>query len=381
MVFAMTSCATAPVPEERAASLDEALPASRFLARLWVHPGAFEKVNHVALDDRTLFVAGTPRGVEAINVKDGSWLWRHLGKLLVDEAPTVRGNVVYLVEGGQFVTLDRNNGRELSRNRTRIGTLTPVYAGTNAWVIGATNERIYGITPETGLGCWHITLDSSILDAMWNGVGTFYCRTSRGTLYAASVASKDVTWQYKFPKPDCSPIALTQDALYVGCADYYLYAISAETGDERWKVCLNAPVLGTPVAVETRVYVSTDDGVLHAVDTQSQTVLWRIPNAERVLTTTPKHVIFLRGDEGANVIGVADAETGEVLSQATAFRYEHFVAEPDTGIFFAVAQNGDVLAIADREVAQQQREAEKQARKAREIKAAEEKEATEPAED
>ncbi len=134
-------------------------------------------------------------------------------------------------------------------------------------------------------------------------------------------------------------------------------------GDVRWKLSLSAPVLTTPVVVGSRVYAATTEKLIHAVDLNTQTDLWTIPG-DRLLTTTPEHLIFLRKDKDANVIGMADVATGKVISEMTADQYVLFAAPPEGGVFYAVDKTGGVLAMGDRAAAVLREAAKEAARKA-----------------
>ena len=134
-------------------------------------------------------------------------------------------------------------------------------------------------------------------------------------------------------------------------------------GDVQWKLSLSAPVLTTPVVVGSRIYAATTEKLIHAVDLNTQTDLWTIPG-DRLLTTTPEHLIFLRKDKDTNVIGMADAATGKVISEMTADQYVLFAAPTEGGIFYAVGKTGDVLAIGDRAAVVAREAAKEAARKA-----------------
>jgi len=335
-------------PTATASHSVDGISPSRLLVKLWTLPGAFAEVKRVTLLHGRLYIAGKPRGIEVIDARDGTRLWRHDGRYLVDEVPTVYEDTVLLVEGGEFVTVSGNTGRELSRSRTRLGAVTPLFPGRDCWAVGSTNDRVYGLFPNSGRRFWHITLDGHIENITPRGHNMLYVQTSAGSLYAVSRSRREVMWHHKFPKPDCSPAALVGDTLFIGCEDYYFYMLSIEKGDVSSKICLSAAVMGKPVVTKSHAFVTTTDGVLHAVDRGTYSVAWALPNAERVLTTTPEHVIFLRRDGTTNLIGVAEAGTGKIISQATALRYDFFAADPNAGVFYAVARNGDVLAIADR---------------------------------
>jgi hypothetical protein len=166
-------------------------------------------------------------------------------------------------------------------------------------------------------------------------------------VYCTNMQEMEITWNHQFPRLSCSGPALAGDTVYVGSSDYYLYALNALIGDVQWKLSLSAPVLDTPVIVGSRLYVATTEHLIHAVDLNTQKDLWTIPG-ERLLTTTPEHLIFLRRDRGVNIIGMADAATGKVISEMAAGQYVLFAAPPVGGIFYAVGQTGDVLAMGDR---------------------------------
>ncbi len=329
---------------------------SRLLARLWEQPGSFDQVRLVELLGDTLYIAGTPKHLEARNTADGMLRWRHIGKLPVDSRPIERNDTLYLVEGGRFVTLSRTNGDELSRKRTRLGVITPIYPGENSWIIGASDNRLYGLAPGAVHKDWHASLDDHILSSTWGGGDLVYFLTASGTLYAASLSTRGVAWRHEFKKPGCSPIALAGETIYVGNEDYRLYALDAVNGTMKWKVLLSGPATGVPVVAGGRVYLADANDVLNAVDPVARSVIWTLNGGYRVLTTTPQHVIFLRKKGDTDWIAVADAETGEVKTEASAVRHKFFAAAPEGGVFYAVASNGDVLAMADRQTAEQQRE-------------------------
>ena len=106
-------------------------------------------------------------------------------------------------------------------------------------------------------------------------------------------------------------------------------------------------MLATPVIVGSRLYAATTEKLIHAVDLNTHQELWTLPG-DRLLTTTPEHLIFLRKDNGVNLIGMADAATGKVISEMSAEQYVLFAAPAEGGIFYAISKTGDVLAMGDR---------------------------------
>ena len=339
----------------RTAAADEAakpgaaamLSPARAFVRLWDKPSAFGKIAFASVDGPTLYLAGLPRGLEAVQVGTGLTQWMHAGVLPADFPPVERGKVLYLVEGGRLVTLNPEDGAELGRVKPRFSFFTPAYPAEGYCVFASGDQYVYAVLNETGARTWRGATDGQPTASTWNGDTVLYFTTSRGMVYCVNMQEMEITWNYQFPRQSCSGPALAGDTLYVGSSDYYLYAINALIGDLQWKLSLSAPVLDTPVIVGSRLYVATTEHLIHAVDLNTQKDLWTIPG-DRLLTTTPEHLIFLRREKGINIIGMADAATGKVISEMAAGQYVLFAAPTVGGIFYAVGQGGDVLAMGDR---------------------------------
>jgi outer membrane protein assembly factor BamB len=339
------------------------LSPERAFARLWQKAGAFEKIGFASVDGQTLYLGGAPRGLEAVEVDTGLTQWMHPGVLPPEYPPIENDKVLYLVEGGRLVTINAATGQELSRVRPRFGLLTPAYPAERYCVFASGDEYVYAVSTDKGAKIWRGPIDGSPAASIWNGSTMMYFTTTKGMLYGVSIPTSEIAWHYEFSRPSCSAPALAGNVIYVGSSDYYLYAFDAMIGDVQWKLSLSAPVLGTPVVVGSRLYVATTEKLIHAVDLNTQKDLWAIPG-QRVLTTTPEHVIFLRNDKGVNVIGMADPATGKVISEMTAEQYVLFAGPAEGGIFYAVGKTGDVLAIGDRVAVVAREAAREAARKA-----------------
>jgi outer membrane protein assembly factor BamB len=353
-----------------AAADDAAKPAAaatvspeRAFVRLWRKAGAFEKIEFASVDGPTLYLGGAPHGLEAVEVETGHPLWMHPGLLPPEFPPIENDKVLYFVEGGQLVTLNPANGDELSRARPRFSFFTKVYPAERYCVFASGDQYVYAISTDKGARIWRAPIDGNPTASTWNGGTMLYFTTSQGILYGVNIPTMEISWHYQFPRQTCSAPALAGNVIYVGSSDYYLYAFDALIGDVQWKLSLSAPVIGTPMAIGARVYAATNEHLIHAVDISTQKELWTLPG-DRLLTTTPEHLIFLRKDKGANVIGMADAATGKVISEISAEEYVLFAAPAEGGIFYAVGKTGDVLAIGDRPAVEAREAAKEEARKA-----------------
>lgn len=336
-------------------ALDEEFTApARLLIKLWKKPGTFDAVKIVSLSQDTLYLAGAPRGMEAIDLERGQVRWVHLGRFPVDIAPIQRGNVLHFAEGGQVVTLNLASGLETGRYRTRVGFRSPIYPSESTWAVAATDDHIIGLVADSGQKAWRVTLDDYAFASTWDGTRLMYATTAAGSVYAVGIPTHEIVWHYKFGKVNCSPPVLQDRTLYVGSEDYYLYAFEAVSGAMLWKQVMSAPVLDAPLATATRLYVPTRDGLVHAFDPKERKDLWTL-KASRVLTTTPERVIYLRTQGDDNFIGLANSATGAVLAEAGAKDYEHFAAGAEDGIFYAVTHRGGVLALGDRDAVETMR--------------------------
>jgi outer membrane protein assembly factor BamB len=340
------------------------LSPERAFVRLWQKPGgAFERIIFASVDGPTLYLAGAPRGLEAVEADTGLSKWMHPGVLPAEFPPIEFDKVLYLVEGGRLVTLNPATGEELSRVKSRFSFFTPAYPTERNCIFASGDQYVYAITVAEGAKTWRSPIDGQPNASTSNGSTLMYFTTSRGILYCVTMSTLELTWQHPFSRQSLSGPALEGDIIYIGSSDYYLYAINALIGDVRWKLSLSAPVLQTPVVIGSRLYAGTTEKLIHAVDLNTQTDLWTVP-ADRLLTTTPEHLIFLRKDKDTNVIGMADLATGKVISEMTAGQYVLFAASTEGGIFYAVDKTGGVLAIGDRAAAVAREAAKEAARKA-----------------
>jgi len=356
----------------RTAAADEAakpgaaatLSPERAFVRLWQKSGAFEKIAFASVDGPTLYLAGAPRGLEAVEVETGHSQWMHPGVLPADFPPIEYAKVLYLVEGGRLVTINPETGEELGRVKPRFSFFTPAYPTERYCIFAAGDQYVYAVTNDKGARAWRAAIDGQPTGSTWNTDDTMmYFATSRGVLYGVSMTAMEITWQLPFSRQSCSSPTLAGDTVYIGSSDYYLYAVNALIGDVQWKLSLSAPVLETPMVVGSRVYAATTEKLIHAVDLSTQKELWTLPG-DRPLTSTPEHLIFLRKDKDVNVIGMADLATGKVISEMTAEKYVLFAAPAEGGVFYAVGKTGDVLAIGDRAAAEAREAAKEAARKA-----------------
>lgn len=361
MTVALVLAAWLSVPAFGAdsATVDTA-PFARVMAKAWSRDKVFTKVRGAFFANNTLYVAGVPRGLAAIDPATGITRWMHVGRYPVDTRPTRLNGTLAFAEGGELVGVDNATGVEKSRTKVRVGIRTPVYPTDEGyWVVTAGDDRVYGVSPTDGRRYWHVTVNDIVVGSAWTAEEpdiAFYMTTT-GTLSCVGLRLHDFLWQTPMRKPVCSAPALDYPTIFVGCEDYYLYAFSAKSGRESWKICLSAPVLDKPMVTNGRVYVTTTDKVLHAVDIAQQEELWSLPDSGSILTATPTHVIVRRVIKDLHLISVIDATTGKVVAQATSLKHDFFVADPQSGVFFAVNEEGDVLALGLRSVIEQMADA------------------------
>ncbi len=320
----------------------------RTFTELWSMPGSFERVLHATLLDDTIYVAGAPRGLFAIDTDSGLPRWKHIGKRVVDHPPTVRRDTVWFLEGGQFVGIDKTSGKELSRARSRVGSATPVYPGEGVLMVAGGDDYAYGVNPESGYKLWKATVGDYVTKSTWDGQDRVFMVRPDGTLTAFSVGTRQVAWSHEFSRDGLGMPYYANEVLYIGSNDFHFYALDSASGTTKWRISLSAHVTGTPSVAHGRVYVSTAERILYAIDTETHKVLWKLDDADQALTATKTHVIILRKTDGPSVLAVVDAANGRLISQHVMRRYEHFVGDAEAGILYALTRSGDVLALAHR---------------------------------
>ncbi|MBI3653369.1 MAG: PQQ-binding-like beta-propeller repeat protein [Acidobacteria bacterium] len=89
-------------------------------------------------------------------------------------------------------------------------------------------------------------------------------------------------WAKDYPRAFTSPLTVTKERLYAGCADGALYALSSTDGEILWQAATQDVIYGGVLITENAIYFGSDDGALRGVEVDKGRELWKFQTAGHI---------------------------------------------------------------------------------------------------
>ncbi|MGH3071767.1 MAG: PQQ-binding-like beta-propeller repeat protein, partial [Gaiellaceae bacterium] len=188
--------------------------------------------------DGVAYVANYKGHVYALNMRDGSIVWRHKprrGKMASSPAIVGADLVVHGMDGIVRV-LDRRNGRLR----------------------------------------WHFRVGSPIESSPVVAGGLDYFGAWNGRVYALDLKRRKLRWTYRAGYKITSSAAIAGRTLYIGDYGGRLHALGTRTGKRRFVSSVNGRIYGTPAVAGGRVFVPSSTGNSLTAFSTSGRQLWRV---------------------------------------------------------------------------------------------------------
>ncbi len=278
-----------------------------------------------AVEDGVVYVAAQGHGLMALNMSDGSMLWKVDTRLPVRAAPVAVGSLLLVLAGANdLICLDQRTGAEYWEFKSEDvladywpsqgqPAVTSAYGGLVYVALGASTE-FNALSAATGRKAWELTVDSRMVgspvyDAQF---GLVFVATWQGHLYALDARTGMLKWRYDLPQAGsvgygfASGPALAGGTLYIGNYQGHVLALDALTGKPRWISQVGGAVTATPTVrlgsgMPLDVYVADQDGYLSALNAASGQTEWHIYLGElRSSPVLSSNLLFISsgGDHG-----------------------------------------------------------------------------------
>jgi outer membrane protein assembly factor BamB len=196
---------------------------------------------------------------------------------LVEFPAVVADGVAYVTNmHGTVRALDMRDGTVLWRHDTPNGKMaaSPAVWGSSLVVHGM-DGHVWVLRRSDGRLLWHYTVGSPVESSplVLDGVDVF--GAWNGTVTALDLSTHRVRWRRSFGCKITSSAAYAGGTLYLGDYCGRLLALRAADGELRWSRSVNGRVYGTPAVAGGRVFVpSSTGGSLTAFSTRGA-YLWR----------------------------------------------------------------------------------------------------------
>lgn len=342
---------------------------------IWEHPTAEAIETTPVSDGKRVYVSDVMGGIEALDLTDGSQVWRkdldtgfvaspaiHLG----EESNSVL--VVGDVEGNVYA-LSTADGETIWKQTTdgEINASANFFQSSKA----AESTAPDSTAPES------TAPRSTVPDIR-------VLQTSQdGSLYCFALKTGELIWKYETGDQIRCAASIGDGKTYLGGCDAGLHVVDLETGEAaREPLPLDGPTGSTPAIVGDEVFVPIMDGILYSFDPVAGTTRWQYEDADRpqdyrgsvaigtdriIIASRNKHIEAIdratgkliwrttlrrRADASPLIVGddvwIASTD-GRLLRLSLADGSEKWSFEIKGGFFASPAVLGDRLIIADDE--------------------------------
>jgi len=205
-----------------------------------------------AVRDGIAYVGTTGGVMNAVRIKDGSFVWTFSAGRPIHGAALATADALYFVcDNGYLFKLLRSDGKEV-------------------WRHDLGDSRVSRILGHPGVFDWDYSGPTPVLadNAVYVGSGD-------GSVHAVDAAKGSLLWRFATKDKVRSDIAVDGDRVYAGSNDAGVYALKRTNGELIWRRDLRAAVTSSPVVIDGKVVAGNRGGGLYALDPKSGEIVWR----------------------------------------------------------------------------------------------------------
>jgi outer membrane protein assembly factor BamB len=196
---------------------------------------------------------------------------------LVEFPAVVSDGIAYVTNmRGTVRALDMRDGSVLWRHDTPNGKMaaSPAVFG-DSLVVHGMDGHVWVLSRSDGRLLWHHTVGSPVESSPIVLRGVDYFGAWNGTVTALDLRTHRVRWRRSFGCKITSSAAYASGTLYIGDYCGRLLALRASDGRLRWSRSVNGRVYGTPAVAGGRVFVPSSTGDSLTALSTSGAYLWR----------------------------------------------------------------------------------------------------------
>ncbi len=212
--------------------------------------------------------------------------WKFGGNALLEFPATIRGNSLYLFDGG--ATAKRVNiatGKQIwlthvGKRSASTPALDPVHnrmfvtvLSTASSSIDSFDGEIVALSMSSGHILWKFPVSSGTESSPVVVGNSVYFGSQGGTLYSLNVLTGHENWSLPTSGPIKAGPAFFGGNLYVGNYGGSFYSVNARTGHENWSQSPGGEFYSTPAIAFGRVYVGNNSGDAYSF-TLGGTLAW-----------------------------------------------------------------------------------------------------------
>lgn len=212
----------------------------------------------------TLLVALESGQLVALAAADGSELWKSEIGGLLQLAPAVEAETVYIGNAaGELIALDLLSGTEQWRCDLQSGVRTrPAVDGAYVY-LGTADGALQAVRVDSGQVAWRRELGALMTAGLALKPAVVVVGAVDHSIYGVARDSGEILWQFATEGVVRGAPAAAGETVYCGSADEHLYALDSASGRLQWKYRLDGPALGPIALGEHMVGIGTEKGTVY----------------------------------------------------------------------------------------------------------------------
>jgi len=258
---------------------------------IWKHPSAGGIASTPVVDpyNKAIYYGSEDYTFRSIGIRDHTQNWQYVtGNKIRSSAALAHGYVFFGSDDGKLYALIAGNGRW----QWEYDAAAPIRtrpAVTNDRIIFGTEEGNLIALELSGQRKWAHRMKKAISSSpVVDLEGVCYVGGFDGFIYAFDADNGLSHWRYRTAGPVISSPVVERSMLYVGSADGRIYCINTQTGKERWTFNTEKPIVASPVVHDGVVYIGGTDKNFYAIDTKSGKEMWHF--TARGAITSAAHI-------------------------------------------------------------------------------------------
>lgn len=323
-----------------------------------LNPGR-DAVEHVSLDEETLFVNGTNGVLTAFDAENGQRLWaQRLGDFDGPSFPTVSNeNLVLAVFGITMYGIEKrtgdikwhirlpgapSTGPSIDENQVYVGMLDgSVYAFSLKRIEELYREqRLPDWSYQTITWRYQASLEVTSPPVPTDGAVNFASRD--GSLYSVAKDRRKLNYQFETNAPIVAPMALVGQTQFLASEDFTFYAINAANGVVLWEFVTGLPIRKAPVALGDSLYVMPDRGGMYSLNVVNGGQQWWHPKLTAFVSQISNSIVTRDLDQNLVVL---DRASGAIYGRIPASFYDKHAVNDRSDRVYLASSRGQIMAI------------------------------------
>ncbi len=236
------------------------------------------------------FVGSYDSNVWALNLENGSLLWKYPTKAGIASSPVIDETnrmVMFGSEDNSFYALDYRSGRMswIHNTKDRVRGTARVEHG--HVFFGSDDGKVYALGAANGRVLWSYDTTAPVRGRPFVTNELVIVGSESGEVVALSLSGAR-KWSYRTRRGVISsPYVDPKEGIcYVGSTDGYMYAIDVTNGFNSWRFRTNGPIISSPVEHKGLLYFASADGYVYAINAQSSREKWKF-QTEKPMVSSP----------------------------------------------------------------------------------------------